>query len=135
VVRAGEGVGEVDPAVTAEPEEGKEQQADVVHEAGAGRSRLEAHIHTKGRNAVPRLPDFANSLKLGMKAASRLSDFGCSFFADLAVFERGVGDEMAPTAEAVGPWLSLSQEQTVFTAIRVVGSLALRTAAFLSLSL
>src|SRR4029077_12323026 len=59
-------------------EEGNGEQADVVHEVGAGRSRLEAHIHTKGRNAVPRRPDLANSLKLRMKPASRLSDFGCS---------------------------------------------------------
>jgi hypothetical protein len=87
VVRAGEGVEEVDPVVTAGHGAGNEEQADVVHEAGAGRRRLEAHIHTKGRNAVPRLPDFANSLKLRMKAASRIVDFGCSFFALLAIFE------------------------------------------------
>ena len=46
VVIAGEGVEEVDPAVAAEHEGGNEEQADVVHEVGVGRSRLEAHIHT-----------------------------------------------------------------------------------------
>ena len=75
LVIVGEGVEEVDHAVAAEHEEGAEEQADEVHEVGAGRSRLEAHIHTKGRNAVPRRPDLANSLKLRMKPASRLSDF------------------------------------------------------------
>jgi len=40
VLRAGEGLEEVDPAVVAEHGAGNEQQADVVHEVGAGRTTL-----------------------------------------------------------------------------------------------
>ena len=51
LVIAGEGVEDVDPAVAAEHGAGNEEQADEVHEVGAGRSRLEAHIHTNSETA------------------------------------------------------------------------------------